>query len=123
MGDVQVIRAGERELVVLERADYERLVEAAEMLEDVAAYDGARAALASGADELVPGPVADRLLSGANPVRVWREHRGLSAAALARAAEVSPGYLSQIETGARTPGRAALARLATALALTLDDLA
>lgn len=62
------------------------------------------------------------LLSGANPVRVWRTHRGLSLRALARKAGVRPGYLSEIETG-RKPGSAAtLKAIAEALDAPLDEL-
>ena len=58
------------------QADYDRLIDAAEHAEDIAAYDRVEARLDSGEDELVPADIAERLLAGENPVRVWREHRG-----------------------------------------------
>ncbi len=103
-------------LVVLELDEYEALVDAA------AAHD-VLARIAAGEEELVPCDVVDRLLAGDNPVRVWRAHRGLSGRALARAADISPAYLSEIEHGRKTPGLATLRRLADALTVDLDDLA
>ncbi len=47
------------------------------MLQDVRAYDEAKKAIAEG-EELVPSEVTYAILDGGNPVRVWREHRGLT---------------------------------------------
>ena len=79
MGKPQIIETpgGER-LAVIPLAEYERLREAAEMLEDVAAYDGAKRRLAAGTEELIPHEIAVRLIEGENPIPVWREYRGLS---------------------------------------------
>ncbi len=57
---------------------------AAEDLADLSAYDGAKAALAAGEDELVPADYAKRLIAGESPLRVWRELRGLSQVKLGR---------------------------------------
>ena len=110
-------------LVVLPLAEYERLREAADDLEDVVAGDKARAEIAAGRDELVPAAMLDRLLDGENAVRVWRQHRGMNARQLAAAAGLSAAYLSEIETGRKAPGLAALRKLAVALQVDLDDLA
>lgn len=113
--------AGE-ELVLLSRAEYERLAEAAEQLADIAAYDEAKRRLATGEEEMLPAAMVDRLLTGESPLRVWREHRGLSARELAARAELSQAYVSQIETGRREGSLAAMSALARALGVTLDDL-
>jgi len=60
--------------------------------------------------------------AGAVPVRVWREHRGLSARALAGRAGISAAYLSQIETGRKPGSFDAMARLARALGVAMEDL-
>jgi hypothetical protein len=73
-------------------------------------------------EEAVPIAVVDRLLTGENPIRVWREHRGLSATALAEAAGLGKGYLSQLERGTRQGPVATMQRLAVALRVDLDDL-
>jgi len=81
-----------------------------------------RTALAAGEEELLPADLVDRLLSGENPLRVWREYRGLTIKALATETGVAPSYLSQIETGKRAGTVETLARLADALRTTIDDL-
>lgn len=118
----RITTPGGEELVLLPKHEYERLVEAAEDLADIAAYDEARRKLASGEDEMVPAGVVERLLSGENPVRVWREYRGLGVKDLAGAALISPSYLSQIETGRREGTLETMSRIARALRLDLDDL-
>ena len=89
-----------------------------EMLADVQAYDAANAR----AEEPLPLAVVDRMLADESEVRVFREHRGLTQAALAEAAGISVPYLSQIEARRRRPSTAVLQRLATRLAVTIDDL-
>ncbi len=92
-------------------------------------HDNARAALAtfrerlaSGDEELIPAEIVDRLLSGENRLRVWREHRGLTIRALAEKAGLAQPYLSQIETGRREGTVETYRKLAGALSLSLDDL-
>ncbi|MES2344250.1 MAG: helix-turn-helix transcriptional regulator [Pseudomonadota bacterium] len=89
---------------------------------EVRAYDRAKAALASGEEELIPADLVDRMLAGESPVKVWRQHRGLTQAALAAMADLSEGYLSQIETGKRDGTVESFKRIAEALGLTVDDL-
>jgi len=105
-------------LVLLALDEYDALMDAA----DVAAADKVRADVAAGRDEMVPSEVADRLLKGENPVRVWREHRGMTARALADAASLSAGYVSEIESGTKAGSVGALGKIATALGVTIDDL-
>ena len=73
------------------------------------------------ADEAIPICMADQLREG-NPVRVWREHRGQTATALAAAAGLSNFQLSAIENGESSGSVATLRRLASALQVTVDDL-
>ncbi len=122
MGHALLKTPGGEELVVLSRQEYDRLLEAAEMLDDVAAYDRAMKDLADGKTEAVPIALVDAILAGENPVRVWRQYRGLTLAELASQAGVSAPYLSQIETGARAGTVGTLGKLAKALKLDLDDL-
>jgi len=114
--------AGDR-LVVLPEAEYVRLVETTEMINDIAAYDEAKRRLATGEDELIPSEVVERLLGGENPVRVWREYRGLSLRELAEAAGFAQPYLSQIETGKREGTVETLRRIADVLRVSIDDIA
>lgn len=113
--------SGER-LVVLTEPDFERLVAAAEDAIDIAAAVRFQQALADGTEELIPAEVVNRLLDGESPIRVWREHRRLKAKELATAADITAGYLSEIESGQKQPTVPILQVIAKALQLTVDDL-
>ncbi len=112
---------GER-MVMLSEADYQLLLAAAEDAVDIAAVRAFRERLEAGEEELLPAAMVERLLAGESPIRVWREHRGLSVSGLAQAAGLSQPYLSQIETGARRAGAEKLERIAQALHVQPDDL-
>ena len=113
--------SGDR-MAILPLAEYERLVEAAEDADDVAAYDRIKQRIAAGEEELVPSDVVNRILDGENKIRVWREYRGMTARKLAGRAEVSGAYLSQIETGARDGSVDVMKRIAEALCVSLDEI-
>jgi len=72
--------------------------------------------------ESFPIEVVDRLLTGTSPIKVYREYRGLSQKELAAATDISPIYLSQIETGRRFGSAKTLASIAQELDVSLDDL-
>jgi DNA-binding XRE family transcriptional regulator len=110
------------EMIVISAADYRNLVEAAEMAEDVAAFDEVKRKLAAGEEELLPAGMVYRLLEGENRVVVWREHRGMTAKELAEAAGITQPYLSQIETGKRDGTVGTMKKIAAALKVDLDDI-
>lgn len=118
----QFIEIEGKQVVVIPADDYRILLEKAEMLDDVAAYDRAKAALAAGDDELVPAVVVNAILDGENPVRVWRQHRAMSQSQLAESAGISQAYLAQIETGKREGTLSLYRSLADVLEVDLDDL-
>ena len=118
----QFIEIEGKQVVIIPADEYRILVDKAEMLDDVAAYDRAKAALAAGDEELVPAQVANAILDGENPVRVWRLHRDMSQVQLAEAAGISQAYLAQIETGKREGTLSLYRSLADALELDLEDL-
>ena len=97
------------------------LIEQAEMLEDIRDFDRISAAIESGEEELIPSEVVYAILDGENPIKVWREYRGLTQQQLADAAEISKPYLSQIETGKRKGTTDILSAIAKALNVSLDD--
>ncbi len=73
-------------------------------------------------EESFPAEVAGRLMDGESPVRVFRQYRGLKAAALAERIGKSRSYLSGIETG-KKPGSVAVPRqIADALDVDLANL-
>ena len=122
--DIQriVTPAGER-LVVITEAEYARLVEAAEDASDGQIVDAFRRDLAAGDEELIPSEVVDRLLDGDSRIKVWREHRGLTAAALADAAGITQPFLSQLETGKRAGTLDTLQSIAAAMGISIQELA
>ena len=78
--------------------------------------------IGAGTEELVPASVADRLIDGATPLTVWRQHRSLSQAALSRASGVNRVQIADIEAGRATGSARTLRALADALRVTVDDL-
>ncbi|MGB5611929.1 MAG: helix-turn-helix transcriptional regulator [Sedimenticolaceae bacterium] len=120
---VQIIKNnGQPEYAVVPIADYEELLKKAEMLDDVAAYDRAKAGLANGEDELVPAELADAILDGKNPVKIWRQYRELSQVELSGRIGKSQAYLAQIENGKREGTIAVYRAIAQALNVDLDDI-
>jgi len=99
-----------------------QLVEEAEMLQDIQDYDSVKTAIERGEEELVPSRIAYAMLDGENPIKVWREYRGLTQQALADMAGIGKPYLSQIETNKRTGTKEVLLAIAKALKVTLDDI-
>ncbi|MCM2473035.1 helix-turn-helix transcriptional regulator [Rhizobium sp. CG5] len=113
------------EMIVLSREDYDALLkqaERAEDLEDVLAINEFETRLAAGEEELIPAEFVNRMIDGENPVRVWRDFRGVSGKDLAASAGISAAYLSEIETGKKEGSLSAFKAIAKALRLDLDDL-
>lgn len=120
---VQLIKQGdEPEWAVIPYDAYLRLVEQAEMLQDIQDYDAAKAALARGDEELVPGELVDALLNDENPIKVWRTYRGMTRRQLAEQTGISVPYLAQLETNKRNGSLEILAAIARALNVTIEDL-
>jgi len=120
--NIQIIeRDGKPEWAVLPYDVYLELLEQAEMLEDIRDFDAAKTALENDEDELIPSEVVYAILDGENPIKVWREFRGLTQGQLADAAGISKPYLSQIETGKRKGSTDILSALAKALHVTLEE--
>jgi len=110
------------EMITIPLDEYEALKLAAVDLEDLRTYDRAMAAIDHGEEELVPGDVVARMLAGERPLRVWREYRGMTQAALAEASSVNRVQISNIEAGEKSGSIDTLKKLADALDITIDDL-
>jgi DNA-binding XRE family transcriptional regulator len=115
-------RDGKPEWAVVPYETYLQLVEQAEMLQDVQDYDTFIAALEHGEEDLIPSEVVYAILDGESPIKVWREHRGLTQQTLAGQAGISIPYLSQLETGKRKGSLEVLNAIARTLRVSLDDL-
>jgi DNA-binding XRE family transcriptional regulator len=126
MNAVKILRETEN-TVTVRRGDWKRLLSELEDAQDRAAvtqrrrHEAARGKEATRRNYLTAGE-ARRLLDGATPVKVWREKRRRSQRELATAAGVSAGYLAEIETGQKPGSAVALARLAKALHVQIEDL-
>lgn len=120
---VQIIeRDGKPEWAVLPYDVYLKLAEEAEMLQDIHDYDIAKAAIERGEEEIIPSEVVFALLDGANPIKVWREYRGLTQQQLAETVGISIPHLSQIEKNKITGTKEVLMSIAKTLKVTLDDI-
>ena len=74
------------------------MMEDAETLADVKAYDAAKARLEDGEDELIPLEITERRLRGEPALRIWREHRKLTQEQLAKKSKLSRALIAAIET-------------------------
>lgn len=119
---MQIIeRNGKPEWAVVPYEDYLQLLERAEMLQDICDYDTVKEALEQGSEELIPSQIVYAILDGDNPIRVWREYRGLLQQELAERVGISVPYLSQLERGKRKGSLEVLAAIAKALRVSLYD--
>ena len=91
--------------------------------EDAADAEAQRLSRTDSDQETIPAALVDRLCAGGNPVRTWREYRGMSPACLAMAADLPDHHLSSIESGNAPISPETLRRIANALRITVDDLA
>jgi DNA-binding XRE family transcriptional regulator len=108
---------------VLRRRDYDALIQAYEDAADALALAEVRARETAGDAEYAPVELAERIfVGGEHPLRVWREHRGLTLGALAREAGIAQSYVSEIEHGRKRGSVRALAALAKALRVDIEDL-
>ena len=120
---VQIIKQGDKpEWAVVPYDVYIQLVEKAEMAQDVQNYDSAKAALEHGDDELVPSEVIYAILDGSNPIKIWREYRGMSQHEMAENAGISVPYLSQLETNKRKGSLNVLSSIAKVLKVSLESI-
>jgi DNA-binding XRE family transcriptional regulator len=120
---VETITRKGKEFAVIPMEDLEKLIEDAEMLADVRAYDAAKARLAGGEDELVPLEVTERRLKGEAPLRIWREYRKLTQEQLARKAKVSRALIAAIETERKAGSVSTWKKLGAALDVGWEQLA
>jgi len=95
----EIIQRKGKSFAVVPLKDFEQLKHDAQMLDDIRAYDSAK----SRKEEAFPAQVADRLVDGENPIRVFREYRGLTQQQLAKAAGIARPYLAELEAGKKDP--------------------
>jgi DNA-binding XRE family transcriptional regulator/PHD/YefM family antitoxin component YafN of YafNO toxin-antitoxin module len=120
MTTVQIIKtqSGE-EMVIMSRAEYEALLDAAADAEedaaDVAIYDARKAELAKHPEDRLSPELSARVLKGERFMTAIRNWRGLTQVEVARAAGIAQGYLSDIESGRRQGATETLEAIAKAM--------
>jgi len=120
---VETITRKGKEFAVIPVKALRRLMEDAEMLADVKAYDAAKARLADGSDELIPLEITERRLRGEPALRIWREHRGLTQEQLGKKAKVSRALIAAIETKRKAGSVGTWKKLGAALDVGWEQLA
>lgn len=110
------------EMVTISKDEYLHLKAIEEDMSDLHSAAQILERINAGTEELIPAAVVDRLLDGDAPLTVWREHRRLSQAELARQSGVNRVQIIDIEAGRKTGSVASLKKLATALQIDMDDL-
>jgi DNA-binding XRE family transcriptional regulator len=121
MSGIQFIeKNGKREYAIVPFPLFKQMMQAMEEREDVKALERFQAE-----DDGFRIPyhiVEGEVVGGQHPVKLWREHRGLTVEALAVQAGISKAFLSQIENGKRQGTVKTLKALAAALRLPLEVL-
>jgi DNA-binding Xre family transcriptional regulator len=118
---VQIVEIAGQKMAMLPVADYERLLDLAEDRGDALAAAAAERRRRGG-EEYLPAAMADRLLAGESPLRVWRSFRGVTQRNLSAAAGISHNFLSNLEAGKRRGAPDVWRKLAGALDVTVDDI-
>ena len=120
MTSPQIIKTpGGEELVVLPRAEYEALVAAAADAEedyaDAAIYDARKADLKAGADDRLPPEISAAILRGDSLLKALRKWRGRTQFHVCHMANITQGYLSDLESGRRRGAPETLKQIAHVL--------
>lgn len=104
--------------VILPYEEYEALLDRFEDLEDIKAIE-----LSKTDDvERFPLEIVEQIAAGESAIKVFREHRKITQATLAKEVGVSRQYISQLEAGERNGSTRLLKKIAKQLNVELDDL-
>ena len=90
---------------------------------DALAHANAMAEYRAGGDEGLTLEEVDALLAAPTPLAFWRAKRGMTQAALAKAAKTTRPHVKDLESGKHGGSLEVMARIAKALKIKLDDLA
>jgi hypothetical protein len=118
---VQIVEIAGQKMAVLPIADYDRLLGIAEDKADIAAAERAEERRDAG-EEYIPADIVDKILAGENPLRVWRNYRGMTLEKLSAASGVSVTQISDIERRKRYGRPAQFRCLAEALNVSVEDI-
>jgi len=119
--NIQIIeKNGKPEWAVIPFSEYQKLQEALEDIEDIKDIEENLKATQEGREITVPGEVTFAVLDGISPIRAWREYKQIKMNELAKKANISSAYLSQIENGKRNPTIGTMKTLANVLGIDIE---
>ena len=108
----EIIEKNSQKFVLVPVEQYNQFLADLEMLRDVRDFRGAKAV----DEETFPDEVINRLiLNEENPIKVYREYRGLTQKQLADKIGIQRGYLAEIERGRKSGSVKTLKAIAEAL--------
>lgn len=119
---VQIVKIAGQKIAMLPFEDYQKLIDVAEEKADEQAAEDAATRRDAG-EEYLPVELADRIMDGENPLRVWRTYRGLTQGQLGQEVSRQAAFISKLESGEAEGGVGLWARLADALGVTIEDIA
>lgn len=125
MQQIETITRNGKPYAVLPLSDYQSLLEDMEDLKMLPKLVALSNAYTQGEIEGFPADFGQRLTEAkttGDRVRLWREYRGISKAALGDASGASGQYISMIESGKREGTLGIFQAIAGALRCDLDDL-
>lgn len=116
---VETVERQGKEYVLVPREQYNQFLEDAEMLRDIREFREAKTIN----EETYPGEIVNRLiLNEESPIRVYRDHRGLTQQQLADKCGIQRAYLAEIETGRKSGSVKTLKAIAAALDVDLTSI-
>ena len=119
---VQIVKIAGQKIAMLPFEEYRKLMDVAEDKADEQAAD-ALAARRDAGEEYLPVELADRIMDGENPLRVWRTYRGFTQGQLGQEVNRQAAFISKLESGEAEGGVGLWARLADALGVPIEDIA
>mgnify|MGYP003394769264 CR=1 FL=1 len=119
---IETITYEGRKLAVLPVKQLKQLLDDAEMLSDIGAYDLAKARVELEKDEIIPFELVERRVGGENAVKIWREYRGLTQEKLSGISGISRAMIAAIEAGTKKGSVSTLKKISAALEVSLEQL-
>ncbi|QLH41550.1 MAG: helix-turn-helix transcriptional regulator [Coxiellaceae bacterium] len=98
--------------------EYEQLLKLLQDIEDIEAVIQGN----ENKSELFPLELVEKIAQGENPIKIFREYRGLSQIEMAKKVSVSRQYVSQLESGERKGSAKILKAIAKELNVELEDI-
>ena len=119
--EVQLIeKGGKPEWAIIPYKEYQELIQVYDSFDDECLFS--KGIENSKGHETVPHELVVRLVSGENPIRVWRQYREKTMEEVAKKIGVTQSYLSQLELSKRQASQKVLKLLAAHLDVDIEEL-